>query len=78
MLYRNGNARDEAVRHFSKAAKRAGFVREGDSEGLSQIWNRAKDGARLSWRHSRRTMKLGCVVACPMLRLQLKQSGPAR
>lgn len=78
MLYRNGEARDEAVRHFSKAAKRAGFVREGEAEGLSQIWRRAKDGAQLSWRNDSSTLQLGCPIAGPVLRLRLDIGSGAR
>ncbi|MGK0361523.1 MAG: hypothetical protein ACI9U2_003841 [Bradymonadia bacterium] len=70
MRYRNGYAQDEAIGHFAKAAKRAGYTRT-DGEALDQTWTHPK-GGRLAWSPFNADLNLGCAIAGPVLRLDLR------
>lgn len=74
MRYRNGYAQDEAIKHFTTAAKRAGYTRT-DGDALTQAWSHPA-GARLAWSPFNDTLNLGCAIAGAVLRLSWREVAP--
>ena len=74
MRYRNGYAQDEAIRHFTQAATRAGYALK-DGKALDQSWAHPQ-GARFAWSPFNDDLNLGCAIAGPVLRLQLHRQLP--
>lgn len=71
MLFRNGLAHDEHVRHLAEAAARAGFTRE-SGEGPRQRWRHA-DGSVFTFDpDTRDDLGLGCRLAGPVLAIRLE------
>lgn len=70
MLFRNGLAHDEHLRHLAEAAQKAGFTRE-SGEGTRQRWADGS-GARFDFEpDTGRDLRIGCVLAGPVLRITL-------
>lgn len=70
MLFRNGLAHDEHLRHLAEAAAKAGFTRE-EGQGTRQRWAHP-DGRRFAFApDTARDLKLGCTLVGPVLRLTL-------
>ncbi len=75
MLFRNGLAHDEHVRHLAEGAARAGFVRE-SGEGPRQRW-RHPDGATFAFDpDTRGDLGLGCKLAGPVIAIRLVTPRP--
>lgn len=75
MLFRNGFAHDEHVRHLAEGAEKAGFVRA-RGEGPRQAW-RHPDGAVFEFApDTTDDLGLGCALAGPVIAMSLRT--PAR
>ena len=76
MRYHNGYAQDEAIRHFTEAAQRAGYTHAA-GKALEQTWTHPK-GARLTWSPFNDDLNLGCAINGSVLRFSWREVAPAR
>ena len=76
MRYRNGYAQDEAVRHVTEAATRAGYS-HAKGEALTQAWTHP-EGGRLEWSPFNEELNLGCAINATLLRFSWREVAPRR